>query len=134
MRGLANRFRQGGMGVNGADQVFDSRLQTKGNGAFGHELGRTRTDDVEPEQLVVLGLAHNLYEPFDLIGDSRSSDCAEREDRYAHVISQLTSIGLGKTDAANFRIAVGARRHLVIPDRLNGASGQPFRDGNPLRR
>jgi hypothetical protein len=103
--------------VNGANQLFDGRLEPQRERGLGDQLGRSQADHVHAEDLVVLLVGDDLDEPFRLARHLRAAEHAERERADAHVVAPSDGGLLREADAADLGIAVGAARHVIVVDR-----------------
>lgn len=96
----------------------------------GDQLSGLGPDDVDAEDLAVLGLADDLDEAVGLADDVGLGHGHEGEDAALHVVALGDGGLLGEADAAHFGIAVGATGHLFVVD---GGGGEP-RHPAPWRR
>ena len=114
------------MRMDCADQFLDGRLEAQRDDRFGDELGGAQTDHVDAEHFVVLLVGDDLDEAVGLACDLRPSEHAERKGAGAHVVSAPRRFAFGQADAADFRIAVRATRHMIVVERTNGLAGDPL--------
>src|SRR5262245_20906769 len=99
-----------------AQQLFDRRLEPERDRRLGDEFRRARANHVDPQQLVVLLLCHDLDQALGLAGDLRPSEHSERKRSDAYVESTLDGGFLSEADAADFRLAVRAGGNLIVVD------------------
>src|SRR5690349_3784952 len=79
VRGFAHGLREGGMRVDGSDQLFHRALEPQRQDGFRHQFRRPRADHVHAENLVVLLVRDDLHESFGLARHLRASEHAKRE-------------------------------------------------------
>ena len=87
-----------------------------------------------PSTSSVLLVGDDLDEPFGLARHLGAPEDAERKRSDAHVVPPLLRLGFREADAADFRVAVGASRHVVVVQRLDVLSGQPLGHNDAFRR
>ena len=93
---------------------------------FRDELGGSGPDHVDAENLVVLPIRNNLDESLGLVGHLGPREHAERKAPDADIVAALHGFLFGKTHAADFRIAVGAARHMTVVERARLAASDSF--------
>ena len=134
VRRLGHGFRQRRVRVDGPRQLLDRALQAERDGGLGHELRGARPDHVHPENLIVLLLGHDLHEALGLARDLRPAEGEKRERAHDHVVAPLLRLAFGQADAADLGIAIRARRHVVVVERPDFASGDPLGHRDSLGR
>src|SRR5579864_7452730 len=122
------------MRVNRPNQFLDGRLEPQGDSRLRDELGGARTNQVHAEQLIVLRLGDNLHEALRFAGDSRAAEHAEREQAGADIVAALHRLGFGQSDAADLRLAVCTRRHLVVVEGPRLPTRDPLGEHDALGR
>ncbi len=75
------------------------------------------TNHVDAEQFVVFLIGHNLDEPIRFPRHLCPGEDAEGKRANPHVVAALFRFRFGQADAADFRIAVGAARYVVVIER-----------------
>src|SRR6267142_1374130 len=74
---FADRLGHRRMRVDGANELLDRRLQPQRQSGLRNELGRSHTDHVHAEHLVVFFLRDDLHEALCFAGHLRASEDAE---------------------------------------------------------
>src|SRR5262249_48591982 len=131
---LADGLRKRGVGVNGTDELLRRALSPQRQRGFGHELSGAGTDHVEPQQLIVTLLRHDFDKPFGLAGHLRAAQHTERKRSDPDVVAALLRLPFGKPYAPNLRVAVRARRHMIVVDWLHRLARNPLRGNDAFRR
>src|SRR3954447_25648828 len=78
-RRFAEHLRERRMRMRRAADLPRRRLQLEGDQRLGDEIGRVRTDEMDPERSVRVAVADDLREPLVLTGDDRLGDRLERD-------------------------------------------------------
>ena len=120
IRCIEHSFGQSRMGMDGPHQIFHSSFEFHGGNGFGDQLGRLRTDDVDAENLSVLGVGNYFDEAFMLTHDRRARVCGKGKLADLDVISRFTGLGFGEAYAADFRMAVSSAGNVFRINRLAG--------------
>src|SRR6476646_9999309 len=102
------------MGVDCLDQLFYGAFEPQRQYRLSYELGGSRANHMNAENLVVLLVAHDLHEPFDFSCHLGSPQHAEGERTDANVVPLLLCLGLRETDASYFRFAERAARDVIV--------------------
>jgi len=92
--GFTDRLGHGRVRVDRANQLLDRALHPQGDGRFGHQLGRARSDDVDAEDLIIFLLGDDLHDAA-LADDVGLADPAEVE---------LLAAQFGSADAYRARL------------------------------
>src|SRR5216683_111640 len=111
------------MRVDRKHQVFDGPFEFHHGHGFGDQFGGQRADDMDAEDLAVLCVGHHLDEAFMLVDDAGLGVGGEGELADLNRHAEFLRFGLGETDAANLRLAVGASGDAVLVDRLARFAG-----------
>src|SRR3954447_1706936 len=122
------------MRVNRANQLLDGALEAERQRCFRDQFRRARPDHVHAEHLVVLLLGDDLHEAFGLSGDARAAEHDELERADADVEPALPGLRFRQSDAADFRIAVSAARHLFVVDRTELVAGDALGERDAFGR
>src|SRR5581483_5007488 len=134
VRRFADRLRHRRVSVKRADQLLDRGFELQRGRRFGDELRRARPDHVDPQQLVVFLLGHDLDEPFGFARHLGAPEHAERKRSDADVVAARFCFLLGQADAADLRVAVGACGDVVVIDRPRVEAGDPLRCNDAFGR
>ena len=107
-----------GARVNGLDHL-DRALEPQRNRRFRDQFGRTRTDHVDTENLVVFFSATIFTKPSVSPAILARPSTPNGKGADANVVALRHGVALRESDAADFRIAVGAARDVTVVDRLH---------------
>src|ERR1043165_5998223 len=128
-RGFHDCFGDGRVRVNRAAQLFCGRLQLHPDAGFGENLGRVRADDVNAQNLVVLGFADDLDEAFFFADDARLARSGEGELADLHIVAKLARLRFRQAGRADLRVAVSTTWHEPQVDGLHVLLARDLFDG-----
>ena len=121
VRRLAHRLRHRRMRVNGADQLFDGDSSRSATAA-------SATSSVARGPIMWTPSSSSYFFSATIFTKPSVSPAIFARPRTpngnvpdAHVVAALDRLGFGQADAADLGIAVRARRHVIVVDRLHVA-------------
>src|SRR5581483_6616545 len=106
------------MRVDCPHQIFDCCFRFHGGYRFGDQFGCLRADDVDTENLAVVGVTHDFDEALVLADDAGAAVGGEGEFPDFQVVPRFTGLGLREAYAADFGMAVGGSGNAFAVDRL----------------
>src|SRR5438552_17888624 len=111
------------MSVNGVHQVFARSFQLHRGYRFRDQLGGLRADNVHAQDFAVLLVGNYFDEPFVRADDGSLGISDEGEFADLDLAAALFGLGLGQTDAADLRLAIGGAGHAVSVNGLDWLAG-----------
>ena len=115
------------MRVDRPHQIFNRGFEFDRGDGFGDQFCGLRADDVDAENLAVVGVGDNLDEAFVLADDAGARVRSEGELADFDVVSGFAGFGFGEAYAADFGMAIRGAGDVFRVDRLAGFA-RDFRD------
>jgi hypothetical protein len=106
--GFADGFADGGVGVDGCDELVDGGFEPEGEGGFGDEVGGAGAEDVDAEDFAVFGAGKDFYLAGAAAFDEGFAVAGQGED--ACFVGEALGFGrlFGEADAGDFGAGVDA--------------------------
>src|SRR5580698_10360564 len=111
------------MGVDDVRQLFGGTLQLQSHDGFGDHLGGVRADDVDAQDLAVLGVADDLDEALMRSHNAGARVGGEREFADLHFVAGFLRLGFGQANAANLGMAVSRSWNAEFVNFLHRLAG-----------